>query len=555
MRARFSKKFITSAVILVFALLATTLGVATFKFFHNQNELPMLKSHSDIAFQPMQSFSESLAIKVPQDSSPYPSTSCAALPTNWVAQENAQPGIVMTTKDWRSLDLAKAQGSALWLNKSSGACGDTLDIHASIYSPRSDSFQAGTRSIEALRIGWYQGSGAKQVWSSGPITLKEQKIKYPKSAARMVETKWPTTLKITLGSKWVPGFYLFITRSFDGKIENAAPFVLHSPLGSSKLMLMHSFITWNAYNSFGGRSGYFGAGSTKTEMRADRSRVVSLDRPLVGSGGFSLHRDGLSLVQFMEKQGIAYDQFTDFDLDTWPSITKKYSGLILGGHPEYFTRRIFESLISARNSGINVAILGGNTGIWQVRMGTSKIGTNRHIYIYRVAKQDPVIDTRLISIKFADKRINVPPTLLTGSLADGVHVYGNIKAVHIPKWLKLAKNSSVNGISPDSEVEHTVQSAATPPNIHVLFSGIMHYRDSAIVGNPPRPVPELQTIWFTTPSGAAVFNAGLSTWSCDLIETCAYSTVDAASRATMTALTSQILNLWQTKAVGKTLTP
>jgi hypothetical protein len=257
----------------------------------------------------------------------------------------------------------------------------------------------------------------------------------------------------------------------------------------------------------------------------------------------------------MEKQGISYDQFTDLDIDTWPSITKKYSGLILGGHPEYFTRRIFESLISARNSGINVAILGGNTGIWQVRMGTSKIGTNRRIDIYRVAKQDPVTDPRLISIKFADKRINVPPTLLTGSVADGVHVYGNIKAVHIPKWLKLAKNSSINGISPDSEVEHTVQSAATPPNIHVLFSGIMHYRDSAIVGKPPRPVPELQTIWFTTPSGAAVFNAGVSTWSCDLIETCAYSTVDATSRTTMASLTSQILNLWQTKAIGRTLTP
>jgi len=134
-----------------------------------------------------------------------------------------------------------------------------------------------------------------------------------------------------------------------------------------------------------------------------------------------------------------------------------------------------------------------------------------------------------------------------------VHVYGDLKTVQIPRWLNLPMNSQINGISPDSEVEHVVESVATPPNIHVLFSGTMHYRDAATVGQPARPVPQLQSIWFTTPSGAAIFNAGVTTWSCDLIETCAYSTVDAASRATMVSVTAQILNLWQSKAVGKTL--
>lgn len=555
MAVRFGRKSLISTLVIAIIVLTSTVGVISYKYFQDQRDLPAVKSHTDILYQPMQSFTDSLATTAPSDSSQYPAASCAALPTNWVANENAQPGIAMTPKDWRALNLQGAQGSALWLNKSSGACGDSIDIHASLYGSGSDMFRSGTRSIEALRIGWYQGSGARQVWSSGPMKLKQQKIQYPKSATRMIETRWPTTLKLTLGAQWVPGFYLFVTRSFDGTIENSAPFVLHSPLGSSKLMLMHSFITWNAYNTFGGRSAYLGAGSTKIEMRNNRSRVVSLDRPIVGSGGFSIHRDGISLVQFMEKQGVNYDQFTDLDIDSWPSVIQSYNGLILGGHPEYFTRRIFESLISARNSGINIAILGGNTGIWQMRMGASKIGANRRIYIYRTATQDPVVDLRLISIQFADKRLNIPPTLLTGSLADGVHVYGDLKAVKIPKWLKLPVNSRINGISPDSEVEHTVKTVATPPNIHVLFSGTMHYRDSPTVGLPPRPVPKLESIWFTTPSGAAVFNAGVSTWSCDLIETCAYSTVDGASRAIMASVTAQILNLWQTRAVGKTLTP
>ena len=553
MPGRFGKRSIVSSLVIAVVLLASTLGAVSYKYLQSQNELPQVKSHSDIVKQPMQSFADSLETKAPKDLAPYPSASCPVLASNWISTENAQPGIAMTPKDWRSLNLQSAQGSALWLNKSSGNCGDSVDIHASLYGSGSDTFRTGARSIEALRIGWYQGSGARQVWSSGPIELKEQKIQYPKSATRMIDTKWPTTIKLTLGAQWVPGFYLFITRSFDGTIENSAPFVLHSPLGSSKLMLMHSFITWNVYNTFGGRSGYFGAGSTKIEQRLNRSRVVSMDRPIVGSGGFSIHRDGISIVQFMEKQGINYDQFTDLDIDSWPSVIKKYNGLILGGHPEYFTRRIFESLLSARNSGVNIAILGGNTGIWQMRLGPSKTGPNRQISIYRKAIQDPVVDLRLVSIKFADKRLNIPPTLLTGAVADGVHVYGDLKTVQIPRWLNLPMNSQINGISPDSEVEHVVESVATPPNIHVLFSGTMHYRDAATVGQPARPVPQLQSIWFTTPSGAAIFNAGVTTWSCDLIETCAYSTVDAASRATMVSVTAQILNLWQTKAVGKTL--
>lgn len=529
------------------------MATAGYEYYQHDKKLPPIKSHSDILNQPMQSFAESLATTTPKDISKYPSNSCPRLPSNWVEQENTQHGIAMKAKDWKALNLEGAQGSALWLNKTSGNCGDTINIHAALYGTSTNTSRAGTRMIEALRIGWYQGSGARQVWSSGPIKLKRYKNIYPRDATRMMETKWRTTLKFKIDANWVPGFYLFITRSTDGTLENVAPFVVHSPIGSSKLMVMHSFITWNAYNDFGGRSAYFGSGATKTEMRSDRSRIFSLDRPLVGSGGFSLHRDGISLVQFLEKQGINSDQFSDFDLDSWPSITSNYSGIILGGHPEYFTRRIFETLVSARNTGTNIAILGGNTGIWQVRMAPSRIGPNRHIVIYRVAKEDPVVDLRQITIQFADKRLNIPPTLLTGTLADGVHVYGNLKVGTIPKWLQMPADAAINGISPDSEVEHTVSTLASPPKVHVLFSGIMHYRDAQTVGLLPRPVSIAQSVWFTTPSGAAVFNAGVTTWSCDLIETCVYSTVSAKSRAIMSSLTSQILHLWETKAVGRSL--
>jgi len=550
-----SKKSLKTILFIFVLLLGIIVGTSSYEYIQNHKQLPPVKTHSDILKQPMYSFTQSLSIKAPTDISHYSPNSCSTLSANWVAQENSQSGINMTIQDWKALRLEGALGSALWLNKTSGNCGDTLEIHASLYGSSTDTLRTGSRTIEALRIGWYGGSGARQLWSSAPIKLKKERIKYSRAATGMIETAWPISAKVKLDSSWVPGFYLFITRSADGTIENSAPFVLHSPLGSSKLMLMHSFITWNIYNSFGGRSGYFGAGATKDEMRSRRSRIVSLDRPIVGSGGFSIHRDAVSLVQYLEKNGINIDQYSDIDIDSWPSITKSYNGIVLGGHPEYFSRRIFDGLVSARNSGINLAILGGNSGIWQVRMNKSKVGANRRIVIYRKATEDPVVDLRLISIKFADKRLNIPSTLITGTFADGVHVYGNLQAVKMPKWLNLPSKSAINGISPDSEVDHTVSTVASPPNINILFSGVMHYRDAQKVGDPPRPKSVAQTIWFTTASGAAIFNAGVTTWSCNLIETCAYSTVDEKSRMVMASLTSQILHLWERKAVGSTLTP
>jgi len=544
---------IVAALLLIAALSGATASTFLYKLVQDSKSLPPVTSHIDLQRQPMRTFEHSLATKIPQDSEPILRNECSQLSSQWVEKENLKPGIAMTVKDWKNLNLESAAGSALWLNRTSGNCGDTIAIHASLYGTSADSFKTGRRKIEALRIGWYKGSGARQIWSSSPINLNARRVHSPRSPVRMVETNWPTTLQVKIDSNWTPGFYLFITRSADGTIENAAPFVLHSPLGSSKLMLMHSFITWNAYNTFGGRSAYFGSGATKVEQRNDRSRVVSLDRPIVGSGGFSIHRDAISLVQFLEKQSFNIDQYSDFDLDTWPSISQSYSGIVLGGHPEYFTHRIYDTLISARNSGINIAILGGNTGIWQTRLSKSIIGKNRRITIYRVAAQDPVTEINQVTIKFENPRLNIPPTLLTGSLTDGVHVYGELKAMTIPKWLHLSSNATITGISPDSEVEHAVKTLASPPKVNILFSGNMHYQEAPRVGQKIRPIPVAQTLWFTTPSGAAVFNAGVTTWSCDLIKTCAYSTVNEKSRATMVSVTTQILKIWQTKGIGKTL--
>lgn len=539
-----------SVVVISIAVIVTTFVI------QSNSEVPLSvqpKNHADVNFVPMESYENSLNTSLPSDTSNYPDSKCEPLANNWVAAENKQVGLPMTKSDWQNLNLRELKGSALWLNKTSVNCGEDIEIHASLYGSKLFDFESGVRTVQAIRIGWYQGSGGREIWQSGPLKLKQYGFTRHKNATRLIDTNWPTTLKVKIDKNWTPGFYLLVTRSPTGVIENAAPLVVHSPLGSSPLMVMQPFITWTAYNSFGGASAYLGAGATKEEQRLARTRVSSFDRPLAGSGGFSIHRDAISLVQYLEKNNFATDEYSDIDIESWPSITSNYNGIVLGGHNEYFTRRMMDTMISARNSGINIAILGGNTAIWQTRLSESPVGKNRRVIMYRFATEDPVSARDQVTVKFEDKRINYPATLFTGSLTTGVHVYGNLKAVKIPSWLKIPTNSSINGISPDSEVEAYAPTVAAPPNVGIIFSGNMTYRDPAPIGMKNRKVPIANSLWYTTDSGSAVFNAGVMTWSCDLIETCAYSTVDEKSRQVIDEVTTQVLKLWEIKEVGKTL--
>ena len=515
------------------------------------------KLHGDISKQPLTTFADTLNYSAPADVAPFKNSQCQKLSSTWVADENKRVGLPTTGPgaiDWPNFDLSFARGSALWVDKNSASCGDTVGIHASLYNTSAlEKFDPQPRSIQVLRIGWYQGSGAREVFTTKPIALKQEKIPAPSGNVRVIETKWPVTYQLTIGKDWVPGFYLITTINKDGIREAAAPLVIRSPLASSKLALIHSFITWNAYSTFGGYSLYFGKGSTITERRAGRSRVASFDRPILGSGGFHIHRDALPLVQFIEKQGINYDQYSDTYINQWPSVIKSYNGIVLSGHAEYMTRRIFDALISARNHGTNLAIFGANTAYWQTRLVATKYGPNRRIVMYRDAKEDPVSDPRQVTLQFSDPRINTPSSLLNGSITDGVHVSGTLSVVTMPQWLGLPQSTTISHLSPDSEVESIAGGAASAPNIHTIFSGEMKYRDA----NNPRALKSLkslaQTSWFVTPSGAAVFNAGISTWPCELMETCAYSKVDFETRNTLQTITAKVLTLWQKREVGATL--
>ena len=546
----------TAGLISVAIIVSLVVGGATSYLFIQKSapvvKFPPIRKHLDLPRAAMETFAASQKIALPVDTSPFVNSTCPALSATWVKDENKKPGVKMNQAGWKNLDLAAAEGSALWLDRTSVSCGAQVKIHAALYSSNNTAITNVPRIFAAWRIGYYNGAGAREIWRSSAFKLKRGQATTSKDATRYVEAKWPVVTSFTVGDNWTPGFYLILAFSAFGQIENIAPLVVRSPVGSSKLVMMQSFITWEMYNSFGGRSAYFGPGKDGISDADERSRVVSFDRPSLGSGSYAIQRDAIPFIQFVEKQGLNVDEETDLDINQWPSITTKYSAVIVGGHAEYFTNRMFNTFIADRNIGTNIAILGGNTSYWQTRLEPSKHGPNRHLVIYRYATEDPITNLNQITIEFGNKRLNTPPNLISGEETTGVHVYGTLKPARIPLWLHVPKTNPISGLSTDSEVEAVVHNAAEPPNVHILYSGIMSWRDVAS-HKAIKKIPLAQVDWISYPSGSALFNAGLSTWSCQLSDACVDLPFPNAAQRLIRSITLQILTLWQTPKVGASL--
>lgn len=511
--------------------------------------LPPVKAHGDIPFQPLTTYEQIQNQTLPEDTKQLPSH-CQPQNGDWVAEENKNAGVSLTPTDWKNFHFYQQSGSVLWLDHQSVTCGDRIGIHASLFPISHDGkIDKSPRSFQVLRIGWYNGAGARMMWNSGPISLKRRNTPNLKNITRTVETRWPKTVSFDVGADWTPGLYMVASVGPTGSFENIAPFILRSTSSDSKLLLVHSTLTWAAYNSFGGHSTY----SAPIAGEDERSKISSLDRPYAGSGISHIERDALSFVQYLESTGLNIDQVSDVDLNNSPSIVSQYGGLIFSGHPEYMTRTEFNTIAAARNMGINIAFMGANNAYWQSRIEPSPTGPDRHLVIYRDALIDPETDWQKVSVEFGNPRINTPPSLLTGEKTAGVHVTGTMNAVEIPKWLNVPKNSVLTGWSPNTEIDSIASGPASPPKVHLIFSGKFVLEDPKPSALRSKRSLTAQTIWFTNPSGAATFVSGVNYWPCEVSYTCAEGTVNDSTRLLLQSITSQVLTLWQEKAVGRRL--
>ena len=174
---------------------------------------------------------------------------------------------------------------------------------------------------------------------------------------------------------------------------------------------------------------------------------------------------------------------------------------MLAGHGEYWTRTMRDTAELARDSGVNIASMGANTGYWQVRYEDGE-----HTVVgYKNGAADPVADPGNKTILFRD--LGRPECELFGvqyddswSVDSTVRNYGVVAGAAGNPWLQgtgLTAGATTTGGTVGYEWD-----LITPGCNHPPVTPLLHWDDGS-GGFPPA-----DAVTYTAPSGARVFSAG-----------------------------------------------
>ncbi|MBC7558403.1 MAG: hypothetical protein H7270_03445 [Dermatophilaceae bacterium] len=428
-----------------------------------------------------------------------------------------------------------------YLDSPTAVCGQRLSVHLS-------STVGPTRvRLRALRIGDYQGRGSRLVWQSGAVTARQQHEVEPAGPDRVITERWPVATTIAVDVSWPPGMYLIEIAPLAGGQPSFIPLVVRTSGAHSPYLVVASDLTWLAYNRYGGRSLYFGPGSNHTQSVANRSYVASTDRPVDASGQRTVFKMTLPLVRFLARHGISYDITTDSSLDATPAQLVGQTTVLIDGHSEYWTKRMYDAAVQARDGGTNFAFLGANEIYWQGRIERDARERPTALTVYRQAGLDRLAraDPATTTVQWRHAPLLRDPAALVGVGMSVVGVHGAYVVNTAPAWLLAGTNlhkGSVLDLAFGNEVDaQEPPGPHSPANLQVILHG------TAMAAG--RTKPSLVTAaYYNAPSGAGVFAAGTTYWLCELDSTCPGG---PTPRATSGALEQITLNLLRAFAVPR----
>ena len=182
---------------------------------------------------------------------------------------------------------------------------------------------------------------------------------------------WSTDFTVTVPATWQSGVYSARLRSSLGKMFPVV-FVVRPTVPANRIAVVIPVNTYNAYNTWDGHDQY-------TAGQAGQQRTVTLLRPSVSTGvvgdsviSHTLYSD-LILLRWLTSQNIAYDCYTDLDLDaTGATWLPSYGAVVLTTHPEYFTETMRRNLLNFQNAGGRTISTGANAIYEKVEYTSSR---------------------------------------------------------------------------------------------------------------------------------------------------------------------------------------
>ena len=461
-----------------------------------------------------------------------------------IACENTLPGDPPSDWDVSGAGDSTIQGFATSMSVNVGQT-----VNFKINTP------AASYHIDILRLGWYQGDGARKVVSNmlPTATLPQTQpacINDTQPTGLIDCGKWAVSASWTVPSNAVSGLYLAHLVRNDTGGSSLIPFVVRNDASHSGILFQTDDETWQAYNNYGGNSLYdctvnCPPGNPAAYKGAD---AVSYNRPWIPGGpseGSWLFYAEFPMIEFLEENGydVSYTSGVDMSQPGAASIIEQHKIFLAAGHDEYWSAQQRANVTTARGAGVNLAFFTGNEVFWKTRFAPSIDGSstpNRTLVTYKEthynAQTDPQ-DPPTWTGSWMDPRFSPPgdggnpQNSLTGQLFDvndgtadikvpsqysKLRFWRNTRVASLPSGQSTTLDAGVGTLGYEWDVD--ADNGFRPPGLMDLSSTtdtsvqpFLDYGSTTTTGDTATVTHHLTL--YRAPSGALVFGAGTVQWS------------------------------------------
>jgi hypothetical protein len=364
---------------------------------------------------------------------------------SWMLEENAKPG----TTAWR-INAQSGPSISGYADHTSAQVGQRVSLYVST--------AAAGFHVEAYRMGYYGGDGARLIWQSSDLTGVSQPTCPVTSGTYMVSCHWQRSLSFTVGAAWVQGDYLLKLVTGAGG-ASYVPLTVTDPSSHATYVIQNSVLTWQAWNPYGGYDCFQGPTGQLGPTDPIRSRVVSYDRPYDysysdGEGAADFLNLEYPAVRFAEEHGLDVTYWTDIDVTEHPSLLEHHKVLISLGHNEFWSAPERQAVVTAESQGVNMMFLGATPALRPARLVSSALGPDREMVAYRDASADPIEQTDpalATANEWADPPLDKPSSEIVGQTYGGYGINDPMVITDPDAW-----PFAHTGLHQDSELAHLI---------------------------------------------------------------------------------------------------